>query len=92
MYFFAINIVPNNTVVVLSKFKAFAEDRLTFYKPKILDESKLKSFSDDKINVTKSLKLVLERVENIMQIEKMLIISIFSFSHNVFKRLLIQVC
>ena len=33
---------------------------------KILDWSKLKGFADDKINVTEKLKLVLERVENIV--------------------------
>ena len=33
---------------------------------KILDWSKLKAFADDKINVTEKLKLILERVENIV--------------------------
>ena len=53
---------------------------------KILDWSKLETFADDKVNVTEKLKLILGRVER----EKMLVTSIFSFSHNVFKRLLIQ--
>ena len=35
-------------------------------KNKILDWSKLKAFADDKINVTKELKFVLGRVENIV--------------------------
>ena len=46
---------------------------------KILDWSKFKAFADDKINVTEKLNFVLGRVE-----------SIFSFSHDVFKRLFIQ--
>ena len=33
---------------------------------KILDLSKLKTFADDKINVTEKLKFVLERVEHIV--------------------------
>ena len=44
-------------------------------------------FADHKINVTKNLKFVFRRVENIVDKEKMLVTSIFSFSHNVFKRL-----
>ena len=56
-----------------------------------LSWSKLKAFADSKINVTKKLKFLLERIENIMwEMEKMLVTSIFSFSHNVFKRLVIQ--
>ena len=59
---------------------------LTPYQAKnFLDKSKLKAFADDKINVTEKLKFVLGRVENIV-----LVTSIFFFSHNVFKRLLIQ--
>ena len=33
---------------------------------KILDQSKLEAFADDKINVTKKLKFVMGRVENIV--------------------------
>ena len=42
---------------------------------------KLKGFADEKINMNQKLKYVSVRVEK----EKMLITSIFSFSHNVFK-------
>ena len=38
----------------------------TLPKDEILDQSKLKAFADDKINVLKELKFVLERVENIV--------------------------
>ena len=50
---------------------------------KFQDWSKLKAFTDDKINLTEKLKFVLGRVGNIVT-------SILSFSHNVFKRLLFQ--
>ena len=56
----------------------------------LLDQSKLKVLADDKISVTKKLKFVLERLENVVEKEKMLVTSIFSCSHNVFKRLLFQ--
>ena len=57
---------------------------------KILDRSKSKVFADNKINVTKRLKFILGRAENIVEKEKMLVTSIFSFSYNVSKRLLFQ--
>ena len=58
---------------------------------KILDWAKLKAFADNKINVNeKKFKFVLGGVETLWEKEKMLGISIFSFSHNVFKRPLIQ--
>ena len=58
---------------------------------KILDWSKLKSFADDKINVTEQLKFVLGRVENILWgKDKNAGNSIFSFSYHVFKRFLFQ--
>ena len=58
---------------------------------KNLDCSKIKAFADDIINMTEKLKFVLGRFENVVgKKEKMLVASIFSISHNVFKRLLIQ--
>ena len=57
---------------------------------KIVDMSNLKAFADDKIYVTEKLKFVLRSIENIMGKEKMLVTSIFSSSHNVFKRLFLQ--
>ena len=39
---------------------------LTLPNDKILDQSKLNTFSDDKINLTQKLKLALRRVENIL--------------------------
>ena len=55
---------------------------------KILDQSKFKAFADDKMNVTKELKFVLGRVENIVGKGENAGYKLFSFSHNVFKRLL----
>ena len=46
--------------------------------------NKFKAFADNKINVTQILKFVLGRVENKVEKEKMLLTSIFSFSHHVF--------
>ena len=57
---------------------------------KILDWSKLKAFADDKLNVTKIIISVFDRVENIVGKGEIACTSNFSFSHNVFKRLLSQ--
>ena len=54
---------------------------------KFLDCSKLKASADDKLNVREKLKFTLGRVGNIVEKEKMLVTSIFSFSYMVFKRL-----
>ena len=57
---------------------------------KILDWFKLKAFADNKLHVAKIMISVFDSVENIVGKEKMPATSIFSFSHNVFKRLLSQ--
>ena len=51
---------------------------------KIVDQSKFKSFGDDKINVTQNLTFLSGSEENIV------VTSIFFFSHNVFKSCLLQ--
>ena len=51
----------------------------------IFNKSELKTFADDKINEIIKLKFNLKRVENIVGKGEMLVTSIFSFSHNVFK-------
>ena len=51
---------------------------------KVFDWSKLKAFASFKINVNEKLKFLLGRVETLCEKEKMLVTSIFSFSHNVF--------
>ena len=48
---------------------------------------KLKEYAGNKIDVTKKLKFVLGRIENLVRKEKMLVTSIFAFSHNVLKGL-----
>ena len=53
---------------------------------KFLDWSKLKAFADDEINVT----LFWNQYITLWEKEKMLVISIFSFPHNVFKQFLFQ--
>ena len=51
----------------------------------------MKAFAYGEIDVNQNLKLVLRRVENIVRKVEMLVTSIFSISHDVFKRLLFQV-
>ena len=63
---------------------------LSLRKDNILDWSKLKAFADGKIKVLKMMIFVLYMVENIVEKEKMLATSIFSYSHNVFKELFTQ--
>ena len=56
---------------------------------KFLDWLKLKAFADNHISVTEKLKIVLGKEENNVgkgEKEKMLVTSIFSFSHNVFQK------
>ena len=57
---------------------------------KILDQTKLKAFADAKLNVTTMIISVSDRVENIVGKGEIACTSNFSFSHNVFKRLLSQ--
>ena len=57
---------------------------------KILDQTKLKAFADDKLNVIKMIISVFDRVENIVAKGEIACTSNFYFSHNVFKRLLFQ--
>ena len=57
---------------------------------KILDRTKLKPFADDKVNVTKMIISVFDRVENNVGKGEIACTSNFSFFHNVFKRFLSQ--
>ena len=57
---------------------------------KILDQSKLKAFADDNLNVNKELKLALGRVENIVGKGENADYQHFLLFHNVFKRLYFQ--
>ena len=57
---------------------------------KILDQTKLKAFAEDKLNVTKMIVSVFDREENIVGKGEIACTSNFSFSHNVFKRLFSQ--
>ena len=58
---------------------------------KILDQTKLKAFADDKLNVRKMIISVFDIVENIVGKGEIACTSNFSFSHNVFKRLLSEI-
>ena len=57
---------------------------------KILDQSKLKAFADDQLNITKIMISVLNRVENLVGKGEIGCTSNSSFFNNVFKRLLSQ--
>ena len=51
---------------------------------KILDQTILKEFADEKLNVTKMTVSAFDRVENIVGKGEIACTSNFSFSHNVF--------
>ena len=54
---------------------------------KILGLPKLIAFADDKLNNTQNIRFVFHRIEKTLwEKKKMLVTSIFFFSHNVFKR------
>ena len=55
---------------------------------RILDQTKLKTFADNKLNVTKMIIYVFDRVEKNVGKGEIACTRNFSFSHNVFKRLL----
>ena len=57
---------------------------------KFLGWSKILSIRNNEMMMAEKLKFVSGRVENIMEKEKMLVTSILSFSHNVFKGLFPQ--
>ena len=56
-----------------------------FSNNKILDVAKLKAFTDEKLHVAKMTISLFDRVENTVVKGKMLITSIFTFSHSVFQ-------
>ena len=55
---------------------------------KILDQTKLKGFADDKLNVTKMIISAFDRAENIVGKGEIACTSNVPYSHNVFKRFL----
>ena len=56
----------------------------------MLDQTKLKAFADNKLNLTKFIICVFDRVENIVGKGEIAGTSNFSFSKDVFNRLLSQ--
>ena len=55
-----------------------------------IDSSKLKEFADDNLRIDKNGRKFFKRVENTMGKGEMLVASNFSFSHSVFKTLVLQ--
>ena len=86
----------NFSVIVFEWFQLYRgmlcenEEYYSLPNDKIFDLSKFKAFADDNLNVYQKLKFALGRVANIVGKEKMLVTSIFSFSHNVSKRPICQ--
>ena len=56
----------------------------------MLDSSKLKEFAGDNFKFDKTSRKLFKGVENTVEKEKLLVMSNFSFSHSVFKRLVSQ--
>ena len=56
----------------------------------MLDSYKLKEFADDNFRFNKNGRKFPEWVEKLWEKEKLLVTSNFSFSHSVFKRLVLQ--
>ena len=52
--------------------------------------TKLKAFADDKLDVAKMMSSLLDRVENTVGKGENLVTNIFSFSHSIFKNLLVK--
>ena len=71
-------------------YKATNHQYLTHSHTTNLDQTKLKAFADNKLNAAKMIISVFDRVENIVRKGEISCKSNFSFSHNVFKRLLSQ--
>ena len=57
---------------------------------KFLGWSEMRGLANNKINATEKLKVVLESIDILWEMENVLVTSIFSFSYNIFKRLLCQ--
>ena len=61
-----------------------------FPKEKNLDSSKLKGFGDNNFKFDENGQKKFKWVETLLEKEKLLVLSNFSFSHSVFKRLVLQ--
>ena len=91
-----INIIslPNIKFLDLYKFKALQRTNLPFTGQQ--NVAKLKTMADNKphvhVNVTGIIKTYFISLKTLWEKEKMQVTSIFSFSHNVFKRLFQHHC
>ena len=79
----------------LRELHTFSKSRLvkhllTLSQSTISDLSKLKGFADDNFEIDENGRKVSKHVENAVAKEKLLVMSNFSFSHSVFKRLVLQ--
>ena len=74
----------------LRRVNNFLDVFLPFPKRQILDSSKLKELADDNFEFKENGRKFSKWVENTVEKEKLLVTSNFSFSHCVFKRLVLQ--
>ena len=74
----------------LSSYWARLQNNYPFPKWQILDSSKFKAVADDNLNFVEIGRKLFKQVENIVEKEKFLVASNFSFLHSVFKRLVLQ--
>ena len=79
----AMFIMKNLKFVIWERVYSLPNKKISYW-------SKFITFADDKINVTES--LLWDDKKTLWEKEKMLVTSIFSFSCNVFKSFLLQVC
>ena len=70
---------------MIQQFNPFPND-------KSLDSSKLKEFADNNFKFDENGRMFSKQVETLWEKEKLLVTSNFSFSHGVFKRLVLQTC
>ena len=90
-----INSLPNSKILHSTKFKLSADNQINVINSlpndKIWDVTKLKAFADDKLYIGKMTISFYDRVreKTLWEREKILVTSIFSFSHSFFQSLLL---
>ena len=82
-------LVYGSSVFAKSFLDPFLPD-LTLPNDNFLYLTKFKTFADDKLNITRIMISVFDKIETLWEKGKMLVNSIFSFSNNVSKRVLHQ--
>ena len=79
------------SILTLSQTTNFRFSKI-FPKQQILDFPKLKEFADNNLNFDEKGEKFSKRVQKAVGKREILVKSTFSFSHSVFKRLVLQTC